>query len=161
MKERGSALQIELNKKGDYISKALNQAFKERQLPVYIANYGSMWKLKYNEELPYSELLFVLLREKGIHILDGFPCFMTEATSETDIEQIITAFVESTDVMISSGFFPAGQQINDNFDQKAIVIDASVPPFAGARLGRDQEGNPAWFIKDPENDAKYLQIAIG
>ena len=160
MKQRGPALQKELNEKGNYISDVLNQAFKKRQLPIYVANYGSMWKVKYHEELPYSELLFVLLREKGIHILDGFPCFMTEATSKTDIEQIIQAFIESMDEMISSGFFPAMDNINQNFDPKAIVINANVPPVKGAKLGKDREGNPAWFIQDPDNNAKYLQIGM-
>jgi hypothetical protein len=28
----------------------------------------------------------------------------------------------------------------------------------GARLGRDNEGNPAWFIADPDQPGKYLQV---
>ncbi len=158
MKQRGPALQKELNDKGDYISKKLNDAIEKRQLPMYVASYGSMWKVKYHEELPYSELLFVLLREKGIHILDGFPCFITEATSQSDLDQIINAFLESMDEMISIGFFPGMNKINNNFDPNAVVIDASVPPVKGAKLGKDQDGNPAWFIKDPSNGAKYIQI---
>lgn len=158
MKQRGPALQSELNAKGDYISEKLNDAFEKRQLPMYIASYGSMWKLKYHEELPYSELLFVLLREKGIHILDGFPCFVTEATSQADLDQIINAFKESMDEMILIGFFPGMNQINHNYDPNAVVINANTPPVKGARLGKDQLGNPAWFIKDPNNDLKYLQI---
>lgn len=158
MKQKGPALQSQLNAKGDYISKKLNDAFEKRQLPIYIASYGSMWKLKYHQELPYSELLFVLLREKGIHILDGFPCFVTEATSQADLDQIIKAFEESMDEMILIGFFPGMDQINHTYDPNAVVINANVPPVAGAKLGKDQLGNPAWFIKDPNNDVKYLQI---
>lgn len=158
MKEKGPQLQKELNEKGNHISKVLNEEFEKRNLPIYVANYGSMWKVKYHEELAYSELLFVLLREKGIHILDGFPCFMTEATSASDIEKIISAFIEGMDEMVEAGFFPSLNNTKNNFDPKAIVIDGNNPPIAGARLGKDQFGNPAWFVQDPENETKYLQL---
>lgn len=157
MKEQGPDLQKKVNEKGVYLSKALNDAFEKRQLPIYVANYGSLWKVKYHTELPYSELMFVLLREKGIHIIDGFPCFMTEATSDADIEKMIGAFIESMDEMIAIGFFPSIKS-ESQFDPKAIVIDGNNPPIAGARLGKDQFGNPAWFVQDPENETKYLQL---
>jgi amino acid adenylation domain-containing protein len=158
MKEKGPELQKSINAKGEYLSKKINDALEKRQLPMFIANYGSLWKLKYHQELPYSELLFVLLREKGIHILDGFPCFITEATSNDDIEMIINAFVRSLDEMIEAGFFPSLHQTNQNYDPLAIVIDGNNPPFAGAKLGKDKDGNPAWFIKDPTNENQYLQL---
>ena len=158
LKEKGAQLQKDINEKGNFISSVLNHEFKKRQLPIIVVNYGSLWKVKFNEEIPYSELLFVLLREKGIHILDGFPCFMTEATSSADIEKIITAFIQSMDEMIAVGFFPSVTQIDGNFDPKAIVIEGNNPPVSGARLGKDQFGNPAWFIKDPENESQYLQL---
>lgn len=158
MKEKGPELQKSINAKGEYLSKKINEALEKRQLPMFIANYGSLWKLKYHQELPYSELLFVLLREKGIHILDGFPCFITEATSNDDIEIIINAFVKSLDEMIEAEFFPSLHQPNKNFNPSAIVIDSNNPPFAGAKLGKDKEGNPAWFIKDPTNEHQYLQF---
>jgi hypothetical protein len=31
-------------------------------------------------------------------------------------------------------------------------------PFPGARLGRDKDGNPGWFIVDSNNPGKYLQV---
>jgi amino acid adenylation domain-containing protein len=33
-------------------------------------------------------------------------------------------------------------------------------PLTGARLGRDANGNPAWFVADPERDGKYLRVEI-
>ena len=92
MNEKGRYLLSVLNEKGNYIAKTLNKEIEIRQLPFFIANYGSLWKVKFNEEIPYSELMFTLMREKGIHILDGFPCFVTEATSNSDIEQLIKCF---------------------------------------------------------------------
>ncbi|MBC6112097.1 polyketide synthase [Pedobacter fastidiosus] len=159
MKQRGPTLQQELNEKGEYISGLINEEFEKRQLPIFVANYGSLWKIKYQEEIPYSELLFVLLREKGIHILDGFPCFITEATSYQDIEKVVESFRESLNEMTEAGFFPEINQINKSFDPASVVLSADNPPVKGAKLGKDKEGNPAWFIADPHKEGKYLQVA--
>jgi len=35
---------------------------------------------------------------------------------------------------------------------------AAVPPVSGARLGRDPEGNPAWYMPDPSRPGKYLKV---
>lgn len=160
MKEKGPALQQQLNEKGNYIAASLNTEISRRKLPFFVANYGSLWKVKFNEEVPYSELMFTLMREKGIHILDGFPCFLTEATSDADIAQVIKCFTESMDAMIEAGFFPATIEKNEAIRESAIVINGDQPPVKGARLGKDESGNPAWFVKDPNQDGKYLQIEI-
>jgi len=33
-------------------------------------------------------------------------------------------------------------------------------PVAGARLGRDADGSPAWFVPDPEHAGKYLRVEV-
>lgn len=160
MRLKGPALQQELNEKGDHITAVLNKEIEKRKLPFFVANYGSLWKVKFHEEVPYSELMFTLMREKGIHILDGFPCFITEATSYADIDQIIKCFTESMDEMIAAGFYAAPDSPEGTFNPDAVVINADNPPVAGARLGKDKEGNPAWFIKDPAQEGQYLQVEI-
>lgn len=160
MKEKGPALQQGLSDKGAYLTSALNSEFEKRKLPIYVANYGSLWKIKYHEELPYSELMFVLMREKGIHILDGFPCFLTEAITYPEIDKMINCFIESMDEMINAGFFPSVDQVKDAHKSISVVIDGNNPPVKGAKLGKDKSGNPAWFIEDPNQQGKYLQIEL-
>ncbi len=41
----------------------------------------------------------------------------------------------------------------------AFGLDASLPPVPGARLGRDREGNPAWFVPSPENPTKFVKLS--
>ena len=103
------------------------------------------------------------MREKGIHILDGFPCFMTEATTYDDISKIISAFTLSLDGLIGAGFFPDHRNLETDggiHQKTAVVINSNMPPIAGARLGKDRFGNPAWFLEDPQNDKKFLQIQL-
>ncbi|EDM38252.1 non-ribosomal peptide synthetase/polyketide synthase [Pedobacter sp. BAL39] len=156
MREKGPALQEQLNEKGNYISKVLNEEITKRNLPFFVANYGSLWKVKFNEEVPYGELMFTLMREKGIHILDGFPCFITEATSNEDLQKVIECFKESMDEMIAAGFYESGVQLGAN--TTSPVLDINRPPMVGARLGKDKDGNPAWFIEDDKAAGKFLQI---
>jgi len=57
--------------------------------------------------------------------------------------------------LIESEFFPAPSK---NGKGNGVHKLQEVPPVQGARLGRDKEGNPAWFITDPNRPGKYLQV---
>jgi hypothetical protein len=37
-------------------------------------------------------------------------------------------------------------------------IERNCSPYLGARLGRDPDGIPAWYVSDPERPGKYLQV---
>jgi amino acid adenylation domain-containing protein len=43
--------------------------------------------------------------------------------------------------------------------ERSPLLDAAAPPVPGARLGRDREGNPAWYVPSPENPQKYVKLA--
>jgi hypothetical protein len=101
-----------------------------------------------------QDLLFCFLRDKGIHIWDGFPCFLTDAHSDADVDRIVAAFKEGVDEMQEIGFF--GERA-PKIDEPA-VFDASKPPVPGARLGRDPNGNPAWFVQNPAEAGKYMKV---
>jgi amino acid adenylation domain-containing protein len=104
MQEKGPALQESLSEKTRRLAEALNLVCSKRGLPIYIAWFGSLWKIKFREEIPYAELLFTLMREKGIHIWDGFPCFLSVAHQETDIKTIVEKFDESVKELLEAGF---------------------------------------------------------
>jgi glutamate-1-semialdehyde aminotransferase/acyl carrier protein len=159
MKEKGPSLQQSINAKAERLADAMNRICEKHNLPFFVAQFGSLWKIKFKEEIPYSELLFVLMREKGIHILDGFPCFMTEAHTSQEVEAIIQKFEESVNEMIEAGFFSSALAKQD-FVQTPVKkeLEETSPPIDGARLGKDQFGNPAWFISDPNRPGKYMQV---
>jgi glutamate-1-semialdehyde aminotransferase len=104
MKDRGPDLQAGLNAKGDRIANTLNPEFEKENLPFFIAQFGSLWKIKFKEETHYGELLFTLMRQKGIHIWDGFPCFVTGSAYDEEIDLIIQLFIEAVDEMTRAGF---------------------------------------------------------
>lgn len=155
MKAKGPALQHGINEMTKRLADRLNEVCDRTHLPAYIAQFGSLWKIKWKDELPYTELLFTLMRDKGIHIQDGFPCFLTEAHTDKDVDTVVQKFEESVNEIMEAGFFPVQKETTAS-NKKYIITEE--PPVPGAKLGRDKEGNPAWFITDPNRPGKYLQL---
>ena len=160
MKERGEALQNNLNLLTENFANHLNKEFTKRNLPMEIKYFGSLWRLKFLEDIPYSELLFVLMREKGIHIWDGFPCFITDAYKEEDISKLKNAFITSIEALIAAGILKSEVNNNAPIKNTSSAETLNKPPVAGARLGMDELGNPAWFIADVEQEGKFIKIDL-
>ena len=157
MKQKGPALQQGLNSMTQYLATELNAICEKEGVPMYIPSFGSLWKIKFKDELPYGELLFTLMREKGIHIWDLFPCFLTESHTKQDVDQIIAKFGESVSELIASGFLPSKRPVAPVKEESNQLMESLFP---GARLGRDKDGNPGWFISDINNPGKYLQVKL-
>ncbi|MES2061088.1 MAG: amino acid adenylation domain-containing protein [Bacteroidota bacterium] len=163
MKDRGPALQEKLTGLATRLKNGMEATCKKENLPLTVVGYASLWRLKFLEEIPYSELLFTLMRLRGIHVLDGFPCFMTDAHTEEDVDTMIAAFNDSIADMIAAGFFKAQNAapvVSLATPAAPAITNANQPPVEGARLGRDRDGNPAWFVADENNPGKYIQINL-
>ncbi len=152
-KKMGPAMQEGLNAKGLYIANTLNALCRKMKVPIYIAQFGSLWRMKFLEEYPYMELFFVLMRYKGIHIIEGFPCFLTTSHTDEDIATILRCFEESLVELRAEGLIP--EYSHSPVDENKNL---NIPPVPNAKLGKDQQGNPAWFVKDENNPGKYLQV---
>ncbi len=148
LKQEGPALQENLNRHTGHLANEMNSAAQRYGAPIFVTHFGSLWKIKFKQEYPSSELLFTLMRYRGIHIQDGLPCFLTTAHGEEDVKKIIHAFEGSLHELIKSGLIPTSGDLD--------VHD--LPPLPNARLGTDTDGKPAWFIADEQRPGRYLQI---
>jgi amino acid adenylation domain-containing protein len=157
LKEGGPELQRSVAEKVNKFANYLNQYFKQIGAPIEIAHFSSFFYITYPHELPHASLLFYLLREKGVHAWDHRPCFFTLSHSEADIEFVIRAFKESVAEMQAIGFLPKAE--NNSNSNTLGGFDRNRPPQPDARLGRDPEGNPAWYIPDLDRPGKYLQVS--
>ncbi|MDZ7969594.1 MAG: aminotransferase class III-fold pyridoxal phosphate-dependent enzyme [Nostoc sp. DedSLP03] len=157
LKQSGPSLQQNLNARTDKFVAELMGYFQQVQAPFTAYNFGSLFMVKSLPEFPYGDLLFYLLRDKGVHTWDHRPCFLTTAHSEADLAFVMAAFKESIAEMQSAGFLSAppievtNRQTNNSLRNR--------PPQPDAKLGRDPQGNPAWYIPDTERPGKYLQVA--
>jgi acyl transferase domain-containing protein/glutamate-1-semialdehyde aminotransferase len=159
LQQSGASLQQQLNAKTDRFVAELSTYFHQVNAPFTVHNFGSLFMVKYAPNFLSGDLLFYLLRLKGIHIYDRRPCFLTTAHTDRDLATISTAFRDSITELQTAGFLaapapsltpPAPPQIDRQISTQ--------PPQPNAKLGRDRDGNPAWFIPDPDRAGKYLQV---
>jgi len=93
-----------------------------------------------------------MMRSRGVHILDSFPCFFTTAHAEADFRKVTQAYKESVLELQEAAFLPR------NVPAAQTVMDAANPPVPGARLGREPDGRPCWFVPNPAQPGKYLKV---
>ncbi|TAM13110.1 MAG: amino acid adenylation domain-containing protein [Rhodanobacter sp.] len=152
LKREGPALQERLNARTAAFADELNGFCVEVGAPIAIKQSASLWRTQFLEEHPLQDLLFAMMRSRGVHILDHFPCFFTTAHSEADFRLITQAFKASVVELQEAEFLP----------RKAAVahtaMDAAHPPVPGARLGREPDGTPCWFVPNPAQPGKYLKV---
>ncbi len=164
-------LQDWLNARADRMVKEINDYAAMVGAPIKIANCGSMCKIKIPQEIPYEELIYVLLREKGIHVWDARPTFITTAHSDDDLAYIVKAFKESIDEMLLMEFFPPAEITKKKHSQTDIKASAAdpeqpisdyqqkhfSPPVPGAKLGRDEQGRAVWFVPSKSDPTHFEQ----
>ncbi|NDC40578.1 MAG: aminotransferase class III-fold pyridoxal phosphate-dependent enzyme, partial [Chitinophagia bacterium] len=120
-KEQGPQLQEGLNARGKYVATTLNRILVKHKVPMFVAQFGSLWRIRFLSEYPYMELFFVLMRLKGIHMQEGFPCFLTTAHTDRDIETIITTFEEALVELKAAGLIPEYEH-----EQTTVANDVNV-----------------------------------
>src|SRR3546814_767623 len=120
--------------------------------PAEAPNFTSVWKTFFREDHPLQDLLFAMMRSRGVHILDNFPSFLTTAHGEADFRKIIQAFKDSITELQESEFLPRRSATAHT------VMDPARPAVPGARLGRDPDGRPAWFVPNPDAPGKFLKV---
>ncbi len=152
LKTAGPALQERLNARTALLMDELNAFCASVGAPIKLVHFASVWKTGFTEDHPLQDLLFAMMRSRGVHVLDNFPCFFTTAHTEQDFVAIAKAFKESVLEMQEAEFLPRRKHV------EALAFDASRPPVTGARLGKDPDGNPAWFVPNPDAPGKYMRV---
>jgi amino acid adenylation domain-containing protein len=141
LKEAGPALQAGLNGSTTAMAGELSGWCREVGAPIEIRHFASLWRVSWLEDHPLQDLLFAMMRSRGVHILDNFPCFLTSAHSAEDIAFIQQAFKASVAEMQESGFLPRRASAPTRFDVRKPVEEGSV-------LARDVDGQPFWYVPD-------------
>jgi amino acid adenylation domain-containing protein len=111
-REQGPGLQERLNARTTELVRRLSEVVEQERIPTHLESFGSFFYFGFPAAERLASLFYFYMRDKGIHIREGFPCFMTTAHSEADIDEIVRAFRDSAIEMREAGFF--GQAISGN-----------------------------------------------
>jgi acyl transferase domain-containing protein/acetylornithine/succinyldiaminopimelate/putrescine aminotransferase/acyl carrier protein len=103
IKNSGSKLQEELAQKTTNLVEHLNSFFDNRQVPIRVVNFRSLFRFTGQTKL--VKLLSYHLLEKGVYVWEGGTLYLSTAHTNEDIEQVIRAVKESVVEMQEGGFF--------------------------------------------------------
>jgi amino acid adenylation domain-containing protein len=106
LKQQGPSLQKELNAKTANIAESLDRFFVERGVPSRVHHFASWFYFTFASEAKLGSLFYYAMRAKGIHIQEGYPCFLTTAHSDVDLQAIEKAFCDTIAEMQAAGALP-------------------------------------------------------
>jgi amino acid adenylation domain-containing protein len=135
LKQQGPELQEKLAKKTAALAARLNELYSSHGVATKIESYASWFFFHFHNEHPLATLFFYHLRERGIHIQDGFPCFLTTTHSDADFEKIYRAFEGSLEELQSVGILGTGQA---GTPAAAAAATVSAPVVAAVPLTESQ-----------------------
>lgn len=134
LKQQGPGLQEDLAHKAQNLARKLNRLFARYQYKTQAESFGSVLYFPAPKNERFGSLLYYMLRLKGIHIQEGFPCFVSAAHSEADLAAIVQAFAESLQEMQSSGFLP-GNGNQAAADTQVPLTESQMEVWLAASLG--------------------------
>lgn len=103
--QEGPALQKRVSDKAGKVADQVNALFKKYELKIELPRFTSQMYLRNEEHAVLAPLLGTHLRYRGVHILEGFPCYMTDAHTDEDVEHLVRAFTDSVEAMVEDGIF--------------------------------------------------------
>lgn len=113
---QGPEVYARVNASAEWLCTRLNALFERHGIDIEVPHCNSQVFVRVNEKHPLAGLLFFHLRLRGIYIQEGFPCYLTDAHSQEDLEQVLAAFEASVAAMVDAGIFDS-----------SVAADAAVP----------------------------------
>ena len=92
LRDAGTALQDSLAAKTTSLVSDLNAMFAEFGFPSKIQHFASWFFFSVPPEARLAKLLYYHLRECGLHLQEGFPCFLTTAHTDADLAEVRATF---------------------------------------------------------------------
>lgn len=102
-----SCFQKDLSARTRGMAERLNAFFQERQVPVRVDYFSSLFKFRFLDS-PYGvvrELFLVLLRMQRVETSVSGNFFLTAAHDDTHVDSIVEAVKDSIDSLLKAGFF--------------------------------------------------------
>ena len=126
LKAAGPGLQEGVSRKAARLVDGIEGFAEAQGLALEMPRCASLMYLRLHEKSELAPLLFYHLRDRGIYVQEGFPCYMTVSHTDEDVDAIIQAFTSSVEEL-----------------QEAEVLPLPREDAAGTVSSSDPEGEPA------------------
>lgn len=152
IQEEGPALYDDLERKTAALAAEARSFTQTLDCSVKFDDFASLFYISVPETAHWGHLLYVLMQLDGIFVQQYRPCFLTTEHSEQDVEKVLKAFKRSLAHLVEQGL------IEGNILAAKTYLNEKAPIPQGARLGRNERGEPAYFVEDPDNQGQYLEV---
>jgi hypothetical protein len=165
LKSAGPQLQEGINKKTTRLAETLNAFFAERGVKIFVAHFSSQMFIRVSEDSDLATLFFYHMRDRGVHVLEGFPSYLTAAHTDADVDFVIAAAKDSILEMQADGVLPVregvsppvaaprGYPLTDG--QREIWVTAQLGDVANASLNESD----AIEITGPLDETRFVAAA--
>jgi amino acid adenylation domain-containing protein len=92
LRDQGTALHEALGARCASLVARINAMLERRGIAARAEMFGSMFHLSLSGEDRRAALLPYLMRERGVHFQEGFPCFLTTAHGDAECDAVLRAF---------------------------------------------------------------------
>jgi amino acid adenylation domain-containing protein len=111
LKAEGPALQERLAARMAGLVDAVNRDLQRRGLATRAEGFSSWFYLNFAADGALASLFWPQMRLLGVHVQEGYPCFLTTAHSDADIAAIEKAFGASLDALQAAGIMEAAPTV--------------------------------------------------
>ncbi|WP_422003360.1 amino acid adenylation domain-containing protein [Reyranella sp.] len=144
LKAEGPSLQERLAARMGKLVDSLNRELERRGLATRAEGYSSWFHVGFGAEGPLASLFWPQMRALGVHVQEGYPCFLTTAHGDADIAAIERAFVQSLDALEAGGILrAAGSAGSDAANhgeaepESAPLTEPQIEILTAAQMGDD------------------------
>jgi amino acid adenylation domain-containing protein len=104
VKDDDGQLQTALTARTGALMRRINEAIDGA--PYVARSFSSNWMFQFEPGFAYTSLLYALMRQRGIHVWEARPSFVSVAHTDAQLDRIVEAIVESTQELRDQGFIP-------------------------------------------------------
>ncbi|MAL24277.1 MAG: non-ribosomal peptide synthetase [Croceicoccus sp.] len=127
LEEHGPELQAILAARTAGLVDRINLEFASRGIKLTVPSYSSWFFLDLASVDRLGALFFHQLRALGVHVIEGYPCFVTTAHSDADLNRIVAAIGQTLDALQDAGILVASEDQVGGSPSPALAGPRNVP----------------------------------
>ncbi|WP_310633824.1 non-ribosomal peptide synthetase/type I polyketide synthase [Paraburkholderia sp.] len=150
LKDAGPALQETLGARMDGLVQRINTHLEKVGIASRAETFSSWFYISFASEDRLGSLFYAYMRFLGVHIMEGFPCFLTTSHSDEDIRKIGDAFVEAIAALQSAGILGGTAQ---PVDAPAAIPAAATAAPAPTQAPLTEPQKEIWMSAQQSHEA--------
>ncbi len=153
IKGEGRALYDRVAGRTEQLVTQLNTQLSERGIAMPIHGYKSWFVTDFGNADPLGSLFYPHARLQGLHVQDGYPCFLTTAHSEEDFQRIAAVFANTLDALQGAGILRGEDAQSAPLSKPAPEVTKTETPPAPAQAPLTEAQKEIWLAAQAGDEA--------